>query len=539
VSRSTAARLGAAAVSGALLAAARPPLDIGPLACVAFIPLFVAWRGRGARATAGYAFVAAAAYYALLMSWSWYFGTIAIVPLVAALGTYWAAAGAILGGLRSRGVANPFLTAAVWVLAEATVARFPLGGFSWGEVGYAFHNIEIGRALASDGGVALVTFFAVALNGFLADALVNAWNRRRVGRTAWMAVAAGLAIVVLVPIGADAARSTPRPVGPLRVAVLQGNDKNRDLTPAEIDDRYLPKSHFALADEVQPPVDLVIFPESSMDADPRGDAYLGSHLSATARRLHAWVLANAVADAPAHGSQPAGAKALNLNVLYAPDGSVEGTYAKRHLVPFGEYIPFRSLLEGRIGVLRRIPRDFEVGHTKGLFEIAGHKVATVICFESAFGYQVRPLVHAGAQVIVVSTNNRSYERSANSAQHVAIGQMRAAETGRPVVQAAISGISAIIDANGVVHQHTRLFDRTVLEATVTATTGETPYVRYGEWVIWLCGLGLLVAVAVAVRRGRRPVFIDSPPPTGDSMSVHDRIAEYESVAPYRPAPGAS
>src|SRR5207248_8524344 len=121
----------------------------------------------------------------------------------------------------------------------------------------------------------------------------------------------------------------------------------------------------------------------------------------------------------------------------------------------------------------------------GLFDVDGHRIATIICFESAFGYQVRSLVHAGAQVIVVSTNNRSYERSANSAQHVAIGQIRAAETGRPVVQAAISGISAVIDADGVVHQRTALFDRTVLEATITTTTGETPYVRYGEWVIWL------------------------------------------------------
>ena len=136
-------------------------------------------------------------------------------------------------------------------------------------------------------------------------------------------------------------------------------------------------------------------------------------------------------------------------------------------------------------------------------------MATIICFESAFGYQVRPLVHAGAQVIVVSTNNRSYERSANSAQHVAIGQIRAAETGRPVVQAAISGISAIIDANGVVHQRTELFERTVLEATVTATTGETPYVRYGEWAIWASTVGVAGAILLALRRGRGSRFIDS------------------------------
>ena len=264
-----------------------------------------------------------------------------------------------------------------------------------------------------------------------------------------------------------------------------------------------------------------------MDADPRTDPYLRSHLVAVARRNDAWVLANAVADAPAHGSTPAGAKALNLNVLFRPDGTVEGTYAKRHLVPFGEYVPFRSFLQPRIGVLDQIPRDFEPGHKPGLFDSRRPPGrARSSASSRAFGYQVRPLVHAGAQVIVVSTNNRSYERSANSAQHVAIGQMRAAETGRPVVQAAISGISAIIDADGVVHERTELFDRTVLEATVTATTGETPYVRYGEWVIWMTrARRSLVAVAFALRpRARRSSFIESAPPVSRAVGStgHER-----------------
>jgi len=271
-----------------------------------------------------------------------------------------------------------------------------------------------------------------------------------------------------------------------------------------------------------------------MDADPRTDPYLRRRLEAVARRTHAWVLANAVADAPARGRKPAGTKALNLNVLLRPDGTVEGTYAKRHLVPFGEYVPFRSALEGWVHALDRVPRDFKPGDRPGIFDIAGHKVATIICFESAFGYQVRPLVRDGAEVIVVSTNNRSYRRSANSAQHVAIGQIRAAETGRPVVQAAISGISAIIDANGVVHQRTALFDRRVLEATVTATTGETPYVRYGEWVIWSSGLLLAGVVVFAIRRDLpwpreregRAGFVDSPAPS-DCLAdcPSDRLAE--------------
>src|SRR5213078_525458 len=100
--------------------------------------------------------------------------------------------------------------------------------------------------------------------------------------------------------------------------------------------------------------------------DPRHDPYLRRHLVAVAKATHAWVLANAVADAPARGDRPAGAKALNLNVLFGPDGAVEGTYAKRHLVPFGEYVPFRDELEGRIRAIDRVPRDFETGRTPGI-----------------------------------------------------------------------------------------------------------------------------------------------------------------------------
>jgi apolipoprotein N-acyltransferase len=541
VNRATAARFGAAAVTGALLAAARPPLDVGPLACVAFIPLFDAWRGQGVRMTAALAFVSAAVYYSFLMSWSWYFGTIAIVPLVIALGLYWAGAGAVLGWLRRRGIANPFLIAAVWVLAEATVARVPLGGFSWGEVGFAFHNIGIGRALASDGGVELVTFFAVALNAFLSDAIIAVWKRRTISRSTWAYLAAGLTAVIGLPLVATVVRSAPHPTGTMRVAILQGNDKNRDLTTAEINARYLPSSHFRLAARVRDPVDLVIFPESSMDADPRTDPYLRRRLVATAREKHAWVLANAVADAPARGDEPAGTKALNLNVLFSPDGSVEGTYAKRHLVPFGEYVPFRSELQPLVHALDQVPRDYEPGHRPGLFAVAGHEVATIICFESAFGYQVRPLVHDGAQAIIVSTNNRSYERSANSAQHVAIGQIRAAETGRPLVQAAISGISAIIDANGVVLERTKLFDRTVLEATVTTTSGQTPYVRYGEWAIGMSEIVLAGAVLISIRRvglrprsrGRTAGFVDSPAPT--DPTADRRADDHPAATPGEPA----
>ncbi len=488
--------MAAAAASGLLLAFSRPPLDLGPLALVALVPLFVAWRGRTVRAAAGLAFLAGVVYYATLCTWIWYFGAVAIIPFSAAVAAYWAASGALIAWLRTRRIANPWITGAVWVCGDAIVSRWPFGGFSWGEVGYSFHNFAPARDVASVGGIAFVTFLAVALNALLADLIAERHSPR-----AYIRTQLGIAVVALVVVVATVTRAAPTPVGPLRVALVQGNNLDRELTQAELDERYLPASHFALAQQITKPVDLIVFPESSMDADPRTDEYIKSNLTALAQKNNSWVLANATVDAP-----PDGHKVLNLDVLFDPSGAVQGTYTKRHLVPFGESVPFRESLQHLVKELEKVPRDYEPGNAPGLFTVAGVRIATLICFESAFGYQVRPLVRDGAQVLVVSTNNRSYRRSANSAQHVAIGQMRAAETGRPVVQAAISGISAVIDADGVVHDQTKLFDRTVVQTTVEATSGQTPYVRYGEWAtlacLWTAAIAAVVAL-IGVRRERK------------------------------------
>jgi apolipoprotein N-acyltransferase len=310
----------------------------------------------------------------------------------------------------------------------------------------------------------------------------------------------------------------PRVTDRLHVALLQGNPLNRDLTSNELSDRYLPKSHFQLAEQLHGQYDLVVFPESSMDADPRHDPYLEGHLTAVARRLHTYVLANAVADEPS-------GRRYNLNVMYDPEGNVVGTYAKRHLVPYGEYVPFRAELEPVIGALNQIPQDFTPGKRLGLFDVNGHTIGTVICFESAFARDVRPLVRRGAQMIVVSTNNRSYRRSANSRQHVALSQMRAAETGRPVLQASISGISAVIDAHGNVSHQTPLFKREIVDTTVELTTGTTLYVRFGDWAAYGSLIIVIVAVGIGFAR-RRGRSVDSPDviadaPTPDAAVVGD------------------
>ncbi len=489
----------AAVASGLLLAAAFPALDWGPLALVALIPLFWSWSRAGPGRAALYGFASGVAFFGVLLWWSVYFGAVAIIPFVAVQAAYWAGAGAIVGGLGRRGIRSPWITAAAWVALEALRGRWPLGGFSWGQVGVALHDFPVARALASLGGVPLVSFVAVLVNGLLFSLLMG-WKARRDTIRPLVVTAVTLVGVVVFVAAAGFAWYQPSRTGSLKFALLQGNDQDRRLTQAETDRGYLTEKHLALARKLHGDYDMIVFPESSLDTDPEADPTLKAELTALARKHHSAIVAN-VLDEQRPG------KTYNANRFYSPTGRLLGTYAKQHLVPFGEYVPFRNELTF-ISALQQIPTDFDPGHTTKVFTINGKPVGTVICFESAFTPLMRKSVQKGAQVIVVTTNNRSYRRSPNSAQHVALSQMSAAAVGRPVLHASISGITAVIDAHGDISQTTHLFQNAIVTGRVTTVRGETPYVRFGDWVEWACLIGLAGAVVVAVTRRRlRP----SPP----------------------------
>jgi apolipoprotein N-acyltransferase len=489
-------RLGAAALSGVLLALAFPAFDLGPLALVALVPLVWAWRDATPARAALYGFVFGIVFAAMLMYWLWYFGIVAIVPLVAGWAAYTALSGYLAGCLYRAGLGSPWLIAAAWVVPEALRGRWPFGGLPWGDLGVALHDFPPARALASWGGVALVSFVLVVVNAYLVDlaVAVHAHARRSI-----VVAAAGLGVVVATVAVADVARYQTQPTGELRVAMLQGNDQDRYLTPEEKRAGFLTEQHFELADHLRGQYDLIVFPESSLDDfSPESNPSLRGRLVAVGEEHGAHVLANAAVPAP-------DGREFNENLLYAPDGRLVGTYAKEHLVPFGEYVPFRSLVDWT-GIVDRIPYDYSPGTERTIFRVDGHRLATVICFESAFGPLVRDFVDRGAEVVVVSTNNRSYRRSGNAAQHIAQTQMRAAETGRPFLQASISGISAVIDADGDVRNTTKLFRRNVVSDTVTTTRGKTPYVRFGEWVVVASAIVLLVAAVASRLRRPRATF---------------------------------
>jgi apolipoprotein N-acyltransferase len=485
------ARLGAALLAGVVTGLCFPPANLGPVVLVALVPLLWAWRGARPAHAALYGFAYGTAAYIVVIPWIRYFGYVAIVPLVAVMAAAIAAIGALVAAYARRGITSPFLTAAVWVVLEALRGRFPFGGFPWADLGVALHDVPAARALASVGGTLLVSFVVVLVNGLVLD-LVLALREH----TTSAAVLAGVGVVAVaaVTVAVDITRFEPTTTGHLRVAMLQGDDQQ--LTLAEQVDQPLTEKHFALARQLRGRYDLIVFPEAALDTDPQTDGKLRARLVELARAHDSAVLVNA---------RTAGddGQSRNTNLLYAADGKLEGTYSKQHLVPFGEYVPWRNALSW-LPELRQVPYDYEPGDSRTLFHAGGHPFESVICFESAFGPLVRDAVRDGSQFLVVSTNNRSYQRSANSEQHLALGQMRAAETGRAVLQASVSGISAVIDPDGSLHHETGLFESAIVTASVPTSTGETLYVRFGDWVVLLSALAMVAVTVVAIRRPVTP-----------------------------------
>jgi apolipoprotein N-acyltransferase len=204
---------------------------------------------------------------------------------------------------------------------------------------------------------------------------------------------------------------------------------------------------------------------------------------------------------------------LNIGLVWDPDTGPGQAYVKRHPVPFGEYLPLRSLLSRVITRFDRIPRDFAAGSEPGLLQVGPVPAGVVICFEIAYDELVRDTVRAGGQVLVVQTNNATYGRTGQPEQQLAISQVQAVASGRTTLVAATSGISAVIDPHGQVLWRSTEFtaDSTVTEVPMRA--GLTPAMRLDGLVEILAVVLLVVLLAAARRRAPQSSTKTSSPST--------------------------
>jgi apolipoprotein N-acyltransferase len=218
-------------------------------------------------------------------------------------------------------------------------------------------------------------------------------------------------------------------------------------------------------------------------------------------------LESAAAHARAHGADillglpERGRSDEYFNSVVSIGVSPTQVYRKSHLVPFGEFVPLRPLF-GPVVAAMAIPlTDFSRGALdQRPLAIAGQRVAVNICYEDAFGEEIiRQLPEA--TLLVNVSNVAWFGDSIAPLQHLQIAQMRAIETGRPMLRATNSGMTAVVDASGHIVDAAETFRTEIVEAKVTGRTGATPYVRFGNAPVLLLAMSLLgLSAATALRR---------------------------------------
>lgn len=486
-----------AATGGVLLFAAHPPLDLGWIGAVALVPLLALVRDvnaspRPVRAALVWGLLAGMVFFLPLLTWVARFGTAAWLLLALVEATFVAGALALVAAWGDRPWRGAVAVVA-WVGAEALRSQVPLGGFPWGVLGYSQHGggvfLPSARVVGVLGVSALLVAVAVCVEEMLA---------RRPWRTGWRWLRAPVgALAVLAALTAVLGVPAPPATGKrIDIAAVQGNDV--ELPPVvdrtdtdrvqDVAQRMLSTTR-RLGEAAEGPPEVTVWPENALDADPRQLPELAAIVTEAQRLLDGGTL---IAGTLLDGSRPATFR--NAMVQYGPGGTIADVYVKRALVPFGEYVPWRSAL-GALPPLRAIPRDGVPGGGPGVFEVGGTWVGTVLCYESIFPDLVGDQVRAGAQALVVSTNNASFGRTPAARQHLAFSQLRAVETGRWVLQAGISGISAVVAPDGDVSQQTQLFEQAVVRAQLPLVTAATPYTRLGD-VVGPAALAIAGAIAL-------------------------------------------
>jgi apolipoprotein N-acyltransferase len=476
--------------AGLVLSLAFPPAGLWPVAFVAIAPLLWLLERSGPGRGALLGFVYGLGCYGATIYWIWRFGELAWISLSIVMAISLAIFGALYPAIRgsARPVVTAFGAAALWTLLDRLRGLWPLGGFTWGSVGVSQVDNRFTVRLATVAGVWGVTFAVVAVNGLLVAAVA------RGDRTSRRIAALGLAaILALAPAAIPFAEAHGPEVDVATIQVdvrqaAQASAAGEDLGVASLN----VAAHRSLGDG--PPPDLIVWGEGALDPAAAADPAVMDRVRAAIASVGVPTLVGAVTS-DADGRQRTDV------LLFSGDGTLIGRYDKVHLVPFGEYVPFRERLTW-IDAIRQIPVDRAPGERIHTLEAPGMPpFGTPICFENSFPELPRAFVRDGAGFLIVTVNNASYGFTAASAQHQQMSQIRAIETGRWVVNAAVSGISAFVDPSGRVVASAGLFEPAILRGTIRSSDERTWYVRLGDWLPWLCLA--VVAVLFALPRRRR------------------------------------
>jgi apolipoprotein N-acyltransferase len=477
--------------------------------------LILALRGLEPKAAAGWGFAASLLAHSAVLHWIYVvtvvYGHAPVVVGVLApvlLSCYIAAFGALFGAghaaLARQGLATPFAAAALWTALDH-LRSFALTGFPWATLGYAQHQNPWLLPLAAWGGVYALSFTSALGGAALAACAERGARRRPAPRLAFAAVALAHGLGALAPDPESGMRDES-----VRVAVLQGNVDQGVKWNRAFAERTLRTYEEQTRGAVAAGARLVVWPETAVPGAIEGDPALRARLEALARDTGAQLVVGAVGVEFGADGRPR--HYYDSGYAIDPSRGFSDRYDKTHLVPFGEYVPLRSLIGLFVGAVARgiasadvtpgeRPRSVVIDAAEGEL-----RVGVVICFELLFPDLVRRFAADGSELLLAITNDAWYGRTGAPHQFLAITALRSAETGLWTARAANTGVSGFIDARGRVRQRTPVFEQAWRVADVPRARDprrSTFYVRHGDVFAVACWLGVL-GLAVAARRRPSP-----------------------------------
>ena len=519
-------RVVSAVLSGILLIFCFPRFDLTALAWVALIPLLAAIEGASLRRAFWLGGLCGMIGYAGILSWltstMTRFGGLPIpvallvmLMLAAYVSLYLGAFCALLCriGRKDTGlrwVAAPFL----WVALELG-RSYLLTGFPWASLGYSQYRWLSVLQISDITGFYGVSFLVVLVNATLWTILRRylpggSKSDTRLSRWALMGTAVLMAAVLLygrARLETFSSFAEDNPERAVRVALLQGNIPQDQKWNESFRRKTLDVYRELTYRTAQKKPDLIVWPET---AAPffffRDRAYRQMLLDLSAdvkAPLLVGVLSAVVRDREY--------RLQNSAFQVTPEKKVDGRYDKMHLVPYGEFVPLRRFFPFIRKMVSGIG-DFEAGDRLTVFRHAKVPFSVLICYEVIFAEEVRRFVRNGARMLVNITNDAWFGRSAAPFQHMAIAAVRAVENRVPLIRAANTGITGVVDATGRIRDATALFVRTGVVTTVQPGTpglnGLSFYARHGDIFAFLCAavtlLGLGWSWRADGRTGGRP-----------------------------------
>ena len=417
------------------------------------------------------------------------------------LGLYHAAFGLLLGlATRTRLFANarvlvlaPFL----WVAVE--LARTHITAFPWDLLGYSqVNNLPLTR-LATFTGVYGLSFAIALVNSILALGFLMPRDRRMAVALTGVLGAIALQSGSLVPYP----ESHPDHVAALvqeNLPILESDWSPTfyDLTISQLV-QLSGRGASAAALGGSPPA-LIVWPESPAPFYT-SDQKFQRWLSALAQDSHAYLIVGSLGVGPKVGGK---LEMFNSAQLVLPDGDWGTRYDKIHLVPFGEFVPFRNWLSFAQALTHDIG-EFSRGNQRNVLHVDGHGVGTFICYESIFPDEVLSFVRNRAELFVNISNDGWFGESGAPGQHLNMARMRAIENGRWLLRATNTGITASINPLGQVVAAATRKTRTVLEAPYSFESGTTFYTRHGDWFAGACAIISVLAFVSAGLSGGAPL----------------------------------